>query len=338
MKKLIWSLLLLVALGALAIFIYNARQRQEPPLPSVPVVTQPVAPALPVGPQIRYPLAPPSLDKPLPALDLSDTAVRNALDGLSLGKTLIGLFQLHDFVRRVVASVDNLPRGKAAVRLMPVKPAAGRFLVDRAGEGFEIGQSNAARYAPYVKLADTIDAHKLVALYIQLYPLFQQAYRELGYPKGYFNDRLVEVIDHLLAAPELQAPIRLVQPKVFYQFADPELEARSAGQKILMRIGVENARRIKAKLREIRTELTRQAAPQNKQGAAQAASRMRASTMPTPRGLAKTGFRSSSAISGNAVHSANMPSISRTSNSSIPVTATAMSVFEGSPGRVEISR
>lgn len=268
MKKIIWSLLLLIALGVLAIFVYNARERREPALPTVPVVTQPVTPALPVGPQIRYPVAPQSLEKPLPALDVSDTAMRNALEGLSLGKSLFGLIQLHDFVRRVVATIDNLPRGKAAVRLMPVKPAAGRFLVDGAGESFEISQANAARYTPYVKLAEAIDANKLVALYVHLYPLFQQAYRELGYPKGYFNDRLVEVIKHLLDAPEPQAPVKLVQPKVFYQFADPELEARSAGQKILMRMGNENARKIKAKLREILTELTRQPAPENKQGAA----------------------------------------------------------------------
>jgi len=268
MKKIAWSLLLLLAFGALAVYLYSAREKHEPALPTVPVVTQPVTPALPVGPQIRYPLAPPSLEKPLPALDLSDAAVRNSLDELSLGKTLIGLLQLQDFVRRVVATVDNLPRGKAALRLMPVKPAPGRFLVDRAGEGFAISGANAARYAPYVKLAEAVDANKLVALYIHLYPLFQQAYRELGYPKGYFNDRLVEVIDHLLAAPELQAPILLVQPKVFYLFADPELEARSAGQKILMRMGVENAQKIKGMLREIRAELTRQAVPESKQGAA----------------------------------------------------------------------
>jgi hypothetical protein len=102
-----------------------------------------------------------------------------------------------------------------------------------------------------------VDAKKTVALYVRLYPLFQQAYQELGYPKGYFNDRLVEVIDHLLAAPALPAPAALVRPKVFYLYADAELESRSAGHKILMRIGNENAARIKSKLREIRAELTR---------------------------------------------------------------------------------
>ncbi len=261
MKKIIWSLVLIFAVGALAVFIYSAREKPEPALSVVPVVTQSVTPILPVGPQIRYPVAPAPLEKPLPALDVSDLAMRNALEELSLGKALFGLFQLQDLVRRFVATVDNLPRAKAAVRLMPVKSAVGQFRVDRAGDSFAISQTNAARYAVYAKLADAIDAGKLVALYVHFYPLFQQAYRELGYPKGYFNDRLVEVIDHLLAAPEPQAPVKLVQPKVLYQFADADLEARSAGQKILMRIGNENARKIKAKLRVIRAELTRQALP-----------------------------------------------------------------------------
>jgi hypothetical protein len=40
-----------------------------------------------------------------------------------------------------------------------------------------------------------------------------------------------------------------------YEFADPELEALSAGQKVLIRIGPENAALIKAKLRDLRREL-----------------------------------------------------------------------------------
>ncbi|MEJ2700374.1 MAG: DUF3014 domain-containing protein, partial [Desulfuromonadales bacterium] len=63
-------------------------------------------------------------------------------------------------------------------------------------------------------------------------------------------------IDHLLAAPEVQGPIRVVRPSVRYKFADPDLEALSAGQKILIRMGPDNAAKVKAKLREIRQELT----------------------------------------------------------------------------------
>jgi hypothetical protein len=103
-----------------------------------------------------------------------------------------------------------------------------------------------------------LDAQKLAASYRQHYPLFQEAYRDLGYPKGYFNDRLITAIDDLLATPEPKAPLRLVQVKVRYQFADPDLEHRSAGQKIMLRIGVENARVVKAKLREFRAAVAKQ--------------------------------------------------------------------------------
>ena len=94
------------------------------------------------------------------------------------------------------------------------------------------------------------------------YPLFQQAYRELGYPDGYFNGiRLIVVIDHLLETPDVIEPVALTQPNVMYEYADPELESRSAGQKIMMRMGSENAARVRAKLREIRAVLTDEKLP-----------------------------------------------------------------------------
>ena len=70
-----------------------------------------------------------------------------------------------------------------------------------------------------------------------------------------------EVEAHLLATPEVQGPIELTQPRVFYEFADPELEALSSGQKTLIRMGPENAAVVKAKLREVRKLIAAQPAP-----------------------------------------------------------------------------
>jgi hypothetical protein len=78
----------------------------------------------------------------------------------------------------------------------------------------------------------------------------------LGYPNGYFNDRLVEVIDAMLATPETTGPIQLERPNVMYTFADPALEARPAGQKLLIRMGPQNAQAVKAKLTELRAVIT----------------------------------------------------------------------------------
>jgi hypothetical protein len=260
MKKFIWWSIVVLGLGLFALIIFYALPKMQPePSGPPPAPASAPKPPAPVEPHIRYPVTQEPMEKPLPALGVSDATMRNALSELASDKTLIELFRIRDFVRRIVATIDNLPREKVALRLMPVKLPGGKFLVTGKDGDFAIGADNAARYAPYLRLADALDGGKLVALYIHFYPLFQQAYQELGYPKGYFNDRLVEVIDHLLAAPEVQAPVKLVQPKVFYLYADPALEARSAGQKILMRIGSDDAARVKAKLREIRAELTRQA-------------------------------------------------------------------------------
>jgi hypothetical protein len=125
-----------------------------------------------------------------------------------------------------------------------------------------IGARNGQRYLPFVRLVDGLDARQAVALYLRVYPLLQQAYEDLGYPGKYFNDRVVEVIDSLLATP---TPAGAIAVKRFtadggsssglYVFVDPALEASPAGQKILLRMGPDNAARVTAKLRELRTLL-----------------------------------------------------------------------------------
>ena len=159
-------------------------------------------------------------------------------------------------VRRIVATVDNLPRLSLAADIRPVKPVPGAFATLGPDGAKQIGLENSARYAPYVNAFAGVDSRALVALYVRFYPLFQQAYRDLGYPNGYFNDRLVEAIDNLLATPVIEGPISLTQPKVLYEYADPSLQSLSAGQKVMLRMGPDNAARVRAKLREIRALVT----------------------------------------------------------------------------------
>ena len=253
------GVVLLLAAGAGGWYFWQQSKQSETPAivvaPDVPkTVADPTAPQYP-------PPTPPAAEvaeaKPLPALDESDPSARDVLLDLIGSETMQKLFSTQELVRHVVVTVDNLPRKTVAVRLNPLKPASGEFQVGGNEQGRTISQDNASRYAPYVKLAEQIDAKKLVSSYGRMYPLFQKAYEDLGYPKGFFNDRLIAVIDHLLGAPEVKGPIAVVSPHVQYQFADPELEAQSAGRKFMVRIGPENSAVVKAKLREIRRELTR---------------------------------------------------------------------------------
>jgi hypothetical protein len=191
---------------------------------------------------------------PLPALDQSDEPLRDALSELVGARTMDQLIRPNMLLRHVVVTVDNLPRKRVAVELRPTKPAPGQFMVTGEDQNqMALDPANYQRYAPYVRAVQGLDVQRVTAVYLRFYPLFQEAYQNLGYPNGYFNDRLVAVIDDLLAAPEPAEPIALVHPNVMYQFADPNLEALSAGQKLLLRMGPANAAIVKAKLRELRS-------------------------------------------------------------------------------------
>jgi hypothetical protein len=260
--------LVVLALVVAAMTLYYLWRRGSPPSPPAPstpavVTTAPPAPPQPaiLNPIEKIPVVPPEPGAALaslPALDGSDTLARDAISTTVNGDDFVQLLAPGALVRHIVATVDNLPRKTIATRIRPVKPVPGAFATTDIAGKMAIADRNALRYAAYVSAADAIDAKRLVGFYVRLYPLFQQAYVELGYPHGYFNDRLIVVIDHLLAAPEPKPPLFLAQPKVLYEFADPDLEQLSAGQKIMVRVGPDNEARLKAKLAAIRKALTAQ--------------------------------------------------------------------------------
>jgi Protein of unknown function (DUF3014) len=221
------------------------------PLTEAPLAPQAEAPAAPPQAGVRNPLREAAAGS-LPTLENSDSMMRESIAGL-LGRKAFEDFVVPDqLVRRIVATVDNLPRPTAPRRTLPLNRVPGSLVAAPAGEDWTIDPANAARYAPFVRVLEAARTRALVWSYVQAYPLFQRAYEELGFSGKYFNDRLVEAIDDLLAAPEAAGPVRLMHDKVLFEFADPDLETRSAGQKIMVRMGADNAARVKGKLREIR--------------------------------------------------------------------------------------
>src|SRR6267143_5819112 len=257
-RKVAWLIGIVVA-AVIALggwYWYASRQR---PAAATPVVAAPAPPPVSSEPQIEHPIAADNAagSAALPALNDSDQIVHDSLVGV-LGRHAVEQFLVpQNIVRHLVATVDNLPRRKLAAELRPVKPTPGQTASATQGEITTLSDANFERYAPLVRVLQATDVKGLALVYERLSPLFQQSYEDLGYPGKYFNDRLVEVIDHLLQAPEVSAPIKVVQPRVFYEYADADLESRSAGQKLLIRMGPSNARAIKAKLREFRAEIVK---------------------------------------------------------------------------------
>lgn len=257
-----------VALLATGLWDRSPREVPEAPLAPVasqsepnPAVTDRAAQAAPES-GLRLPIASPAPTRAAQADPLR-------LDPATLMSNLFGhtaammLFQWDDFSRRVVSTVDNLGRPTAPARLWPMVPAAGRFMTRRIGQEDVINVDNGRRYALYVHLIEKVDLARLVKIYTALYPDLQKAYEELGYPRRYFNDRLIEVLDQLAATPVTDAPIKVRQPAIYapiqptrtgpiWEFSDPDLRSLTSGQKILLRMGPSNGRRVKARLTEMR--------------------------------------------------------------------------------------
>lgn len=256
-QSLVVTLAAIIAIAAV-FGIYYWYDREGPaatPATAPAVAAAPVAPAAPAAPS--PPADDPAVDHATP-LDASDGKVVEALSGISgWSASLLHLLLTKDLVRHVVATVDALPRDKLPVAAVPLRSVPGAFSVVTQGTHSTIAAANARRYDPYVKAVGALDMRGVAAVYRHFYPQFQQAYRELGYPKGDFNERLIEVIDDLLEAPEPKTPLEVVAPGVMYHFVDPDLEALPAGQKILVRVGPDSEGTLKGLLRQFRQAVAR---------------------------------------------------------------------------------
>lgn len=257
MNRSIIAVVVLVIAAAVGGGWYYWRSVNPAPQPAPPAAQNPPpAPPQDTGPV--HPLPEPGAgDAPaLPALNDSDPAIRQALAGVVGESAVMDYLVSENVIRRIVVTVDNLARARAPLEQRPVSAAPGTFRA--AGDELHatLDPGNFARYQPMVSVIQNLDIARLTAVYVHFYPLIQRSYQNLGYPNGYFNDRLVEVIDILLSTPSPSGPVELVRPGVMYQFADPSIEGRPAGQKLLIRMGPENSKAIKAKLMELRAAVT----------------------------------------------------------------------------------
>jgi hypothetical protein len=263
--------LVLTALGLGGLYMWQYRMRPVQVAEAPPAPASAAAPASPAAsePAIRHPLEAAPAASAAAAAGADAAPQWQALLVDTLGKSAVLRFlQTDDFSRRLVVTIDNLARSHAAPSLWPVQPTPGRFSVSGGdGELRNINPANAGRYAPLVQWIVSVDAGQAAALYVRMYPQLQRAYEEAGYPGRYLNDRVVEVIDHLLATPdpapgaplvqltEVKGSVPSTQPWLRYEFADPQLQALSSGQRILLRVGPQHRQALKAKLAELRRQL-----------------------------------------------------------------------------------
>ncbi len=257
-QLLITVLLAVGTVGALWYFLKTADQPAPAAVTTDPVPAE-IEPELP-----RYPMPPPAELQQgtgqlilLPPLDDSDAYFKISLVnvfGTDIGELLVE----ESLIEKFVTTMDNLTRSHISERIRPIGSVSGQFEVDvlDADQEYVLSERNYSRFDYLVTMLANGDLDALFDTYRRFYPLLHEAFVRLGYPKGFLNDRVVEVIDHLLDTPNVEGPIRLARPHVLYEFSDPELEALSSGQKMLLRMGGDHAAQVKQTLRQFRTLIT----------------------------------------------------------------------------------
>jgi hypothetical protein len=268
----------IVVLGGIAWYVYQGRQESAAPPPAaVETVPEPAPLVVPEAPQPEVeapaPVAPPPAEfveeEPLPALEESDAYVSATLGGLVGEAAVMRYFAGENIVDKAVATVSALDGRQVPKPILalhgpgdeyPAIPITDPETVIRDAAGDPVPQYRAdpaayARYRPYVEMLEAVEPGAFVDLLREHEELFDESFRQLGYANGRFEDRLAQIIDQLLATPAVDEPLRLVKPEAFYLFADERLEALSAGQKILLRMGNDNAARVKSWLSEVRKTL-----------------------------------------------------------------------------------
>lgn len=185
----------------------------------------------------------------------SDPAVREFAAALSANPEFAKWLLTKDLVRKFVVAVDNVANGLSPKPHVDFFSPAGGFRVVRTRTGTFIDEAAYARYAPVAGVAASVDAAAAVRLYRAAKPLIDEAYRDLGYPGVDFEETLVRAMAELLATPVVDGPIAVEQKILSYAMTDASLEALSAAQKQLLRMGPKGVRAVQGKVRELAAAL-----------------------------------------------------------------------------------
>jgi hypothetical protein len=231
----------------------------RPPAPP-PVVEPPKAqetspssppPAEPKPAEEKEPVPEPAVT--LPALDQSDDLVKQTITGLSPHGKIADWMKIKNLIRVITAAVDNIARGESPRAHLGFLFYGQVFSVGEKGGKLYLHPKSYGRYDLLADAFVSLNTGRTVQAYQKLKPLFQEAYRELGYPEKDFHATLIRAIRRVLEVPVVEGEILLKEEGkgVNYLYADDGLERMNEIQKHLLRMGPKNTRKMQQKLREI---------------------------------------------------------------------------------------
>ncbi len=200
----------------------------------------------------------------LPPLNDSDNWLKEKLPTLTWRKELLKLVIDEDIIRRFVVFTDNFSQGIIAYEHSPFIVPNVSFSPDEEHVTFENNQNvwqwneaSTKRFDLYVELLRSFDSVSLIQWYMELKPLIDEAYTELGYEDD-FTKVLQDAITLVLDMELPKSSMAVIRPSVMYQYQDPNLEKRADVEKLLLRLGKDNLLVIKSVLLELNEKLAQQ--------------------------------------------------------------------------------
>jgi hypothetical protein len=190
----------------------------------------------------------------LPPIGQMDTFLRAMIGALSSHPQMARWLATDDLIRQMADGIDKVSRGQAP-RVSVLGPTAD-FNVTGSRALMQIDPASYRRYDGLAAAISSLHPAAVVEAYRTIQPRLDEAYRGLGRSENTVDEAVHIALQMLLATPEVREPIRIVHGKgATYAFADPKLEALAPVQKQLLRMGPENARAIRTRLREIADQL-----------------------------------------------------------------------------------
>jgi hypothetical protein len=190
----------------------------------------------------------------LPPLAESDSELRKWIAALSRHPLLTRVLAQPGIVRAAVLAVVQIGDGKTpVVPLDAMRPADRLKLV--GGSPSRIDPASYTRWNGPARALLDINAADAAQVYVNVKELFDEAYRDLGYPGGNFDDAIVRAIRMLVETPEVTGDPVLHQRPAYFEHEDPALGSLRPVQKQLLLTGPENRRQLIAWLRRFAAAL-----------------------------------------------------------------------------------
>jgi hypothetical protein len=240
-----WVLVILGATTAGALLTFWGMSRTQP-APVEPAPT--TATDVPLGTSRPEPEP-----MPLPPLEESDSFLRSLVSALSEHPTLARLLATKGLVRGATLAVVQIGDGKTPATPLAVLRPGSRLQVSGSPSG-RLDPRSYDRWRGAVAALTSVDPSEAAQLYVNVKPLFDEAYRELGQGPD-FDAAIKSAIETLSRTPALENEPVLLRRPGYLEHENPDLRALRPVQKQFLLIGPENRAAVLAWLRRLAANL-----------------------------------------------------------------------------------